>query len=114
MRWSDEKQRIAVVRAIPWITRERTGWAQTEEIGSTTGRALELASRPAPLDELERARFLYRLGMRGYASERQDLLATPIRPQDNAMFEEPTWEHVINNACYHVSVILGGFARRQT
>jgi hypothetical protein len=35
-----------------------------------------------------------------------------LRPRDAAMWEEPTLDHLINNACYHVTVILGGWARR--
>ncbi len=77
-------------------------------------KGLERAAGPAPLDELERARLLYRDGIRSYAAERKQLLATPIRPQDNTMWDEPTWEHLVNHACYHVSVTLGGFVRHGT
>lgn len=73
-------------------------------------KGLQRAARPAPIDELERARALYRHGVRSYVAERHELLATPIRPQDNAMWQQPTFEHLLNNACYHVSVTLGGFA----
>lgn len=77
-------------------------------------RGLERAREPAPVEELRRAWFLYRDSIKTYSAERQALIANPVRPEDIAISEEPAWEHLFNNACYHPSVILGGFARHGT
>lgn len=93
---------------MPLTTGHITGLIETRILG------LERAQGPAPVEELRRAWLLYRFGMKMYPADRQGLIETPLRPQDAAMWEEPTWEHFLNNACYHVSVILGGFVRHGT
>jgi hypothetical protein len=75
-------------------------------------RGLERAEAPASLYELKKVWDLHQYGMDLYAVQRQRLIATSVRPLDAALWEEPTWEHRVINACFHVSVALGGFARR--
>lgn len=53
-------------------------------------------------------------GIRSYSAERSQLLASPIRPQDNKMWDDLATEHLMSHACFYVSVILGGFARHGT
>src|SRR5262249_39073617 len=72
---------------------------------------VERARGLAPWDELQHAWFQYRLTMRSYAAVRPELLATSIRPQDAAIWQEPTADHLVNNSCYHLITILGGWAR---
>ena len=74
-------------------------------------RGLQRAEAPASLNELIKVWDLHHYGMDAYAAERHRLVATSIRPHDAAMWKEPNWDERVNNACYHVSVALGGLAR---
>jgi hypothetical protein len=70
-----------------------------------------LAKKPASVEDLTNAWHYCRFGMQSYAVARPALIDSSLRPQDAQMWEEPTWDLLVNKACSQVVLVLGGLSR---
>jgi hypothetical protein len=81
------------------------------QLMETRALGMGLAKRPAPVEELKTAWHYCRFGIQSYAASRAALIDSSVRPKDVQMWEEPTWDLLVNRACAQVVLVLGGLSR---
>ena len=77
----------------------------------TRALGIALANRSAPVESLKDAWHYGRSGLQSHAASRDAIINGSVRPQDAQMWEEPTWDLLVNRACAQVVLLLGGLSR---
>ena len=77
----------------------------------TRALGMALAKKPARVESLKDAWHYCRFGVQSYAASWEAIITGSVRPQDAQMWEEPTWDLLVNRACAQVVLVLGGLSR---